>query len=140
MRSMSQATRNALLTTTAVVAASYAVALLVAPGPTAEAFGVATDYTSIWFLRLLGVASLSFAALAFFGRRLEDIAARRALDGGFLVGFAGSLGITMWAQYLQVMNPLGWLHVAVYGAFAVAYFYFLAAEDRLGTDHRGRPA
>ena len=130
---MSNATHNALLTTTAVISAAYAIVFLVAPIQANDLFGVTVDFTSIWFVRLLGTAGLGFAAIAFFARRVTDMGARRALDAGFLVAWTTTLGILMWAQYLQVMNPLGWIHVGINASLAVAYFYFLAGEDRYET-------
>lgn len=126
---MSHATHNALLTTTSIVAAVYAVAFLVAPGQALALFGLADDAATVWITRLLGASALGFAAIAFFSRRVVEVEARRALDAGFLIGWAATLGIGMWAQYLAVMNGLGWITVAVSGAFAVAYFWFLARED-----------
>lgn len=126
---MSHATHNALLTTTAIVAAAYAVAFLVAPAQFLDLFGMANGAATVWVARLLGAAALGFAAIAFFSRRVVEVEARRALDAGFLIGWAATLGIGMWAQYLAVMNALGWITVAVSGAFAVSYFWFLARED-----------
>jgi hypothetical protein len=136
---MSNATHNVLLTSTSVIATAYAIAFLVAPEQFGKLFGVSMDATAIWLSRFLGAASLGFAAIAFFARRVKDLEARRALDTGYLIGFAASLAIAMWAQYLQVMNALGWIHAAIYGALAVAYFYFLSAEDQPGAAAAARP-
>lgn len=135
---MSNATHNALLTTNAIVAAAYAVALLIVPARLIETFGSSVDEAGPWIARLLGAALLGFAAVSLFARRVEDVEARRALDAGFLVGWASVLGISMWAQYLQAANGLGWVNVAVAGVFAVAYFWFLAAEDQ-AAPMEGRP-
>lgn len=137
---MSHATHNGLLSTTSAITAAYAVAFLVAPATALSVFGLVDDASAIWVTRLLGAALLGFSAVAFLSRRILDIEARRAIDGGFLVLNAASLGVTMWAQYLHVMNALGWIHVAVTGSLAVAYFFFLAGEDRFGELIEGRPA
>ena len=136
---MSQATHNGLLTTTAIVSAAYAVALLVAPAPLWTFFDLAPDASGIWVSRLLGVTALSLAAFAFFARGLTSIEARRAVDAGFLIAFAGEAAVTMWAQYLRVFNALGWINVAIAAALAFAYFYFLAGEDRADLGIRPRP-
>lgn len=136
---MSNATHNALLTVTAAITSAYAIAFLLAPGATLKLFGLDDHVSAIWTARILGTTSLAFATFAFFARRVNDLEARRAIDGGFLVATVGGLGITMWAQYLQVMNVLGWINAAMYGLLAVGYFYFLAAEDR-ATVLEGHPA
>ena len=137
---MSNTTHNGLLTTTAIVSAAYAVAMLVAPGTTLGVFDLSDNPSTVWMARLLGASSLGFAAIAFLARRIDDMDARRAVDGGFLVATTATVGITMWAQYLQVTNALGWINVAVFGALAVAFFYFIAGEDRFGEALHGRPA
>lgn len=127
---MSNATHNALLTTTAVVFAAYAVALLVVPTQLWAVFGMDADASGIWVSRYAGAIALGVAALAFFARRIESMESRRALDGGFLVATSGGLVIGLWAQYVQAFNALGWINVATAAAMAVAYFWFLAGEDR----------
>lgn len=136
---MSHATHNGLLTTTSAVSAAYAVAFLVAPGAAISLFGLSDAASAIWMTRLLGATSLGFAAVAFLSRRIVDLEARRAIDGGFLVLTASLLGVLMWAQYLQVMNALGWINVVVAGGLAIAYFYFLAGEDRFTSRTPARP-
>lgn len=137
---MSNTTHNALLTTTAVIAAAYAVGLLVAPASSIKLFGLDADVAGVWLARIVGVCALALAAVTFLARHLDALEARRALDGGLLIGFAAALAITMWAQYLRVANALGWINVAIVGALAVAYFYFLAAEDRAVAHVPARPA
>lgn len=137
---MSHATHNGLLTTTAAISAVYAVAFLVAPGPALALFDLDANASAIWVTRLLGAVSLGFAATAFLARRILDMEARRAVDGGFLVMNASLLGVLMWAQYLQVMNTLGWINVVVTGGLAIAYFYFIAGEDRFWSRAPARPA
>lgn len=128
---MSNATHNALLTTTSAVTSAYAVALLLAPAATLSLFDLGSAESGVWTARLLGAGMLGVAALAFFARRIDNMDARRAIDGGFLVATSISTAVAMWAMYLQVMNPLGWINAAIYGAFAVSFFYFIAGEDRL---------
>lgn len=137
---MSRATHNGLLSATSVVSAAYAIALLVAPRQTLSLFGLSDAGSAIWMARFLGAISLGLATFALLGLRVEDLDARRALDGGFLAAATATLGIAMWAQYLQVMNALGWLHAVVFGMMAIAYFYFVAGEDRFGEAIHGRPA
>lgn len=127
---MSNATHNVLLTSTSAISTAYAIALLAAPGATLKLFGLDDAVAAVWITRILGSALLGVATLAFFARRVGDLEARRAIDAGFLVFTTGGLAITMWAQYLQVMNALGWVNAAMYGILAVAFFYFLSAEDR----------
>lgn len=133
-------THNGLLITTATVLAAYSVALLVAPGATLGVFGLAENVEGVWTARLLGASMLGFAGLAFFARNIGSLEARRAIDGAFLVGSTAALVISMWAQYLRVTNGFGWINVALNGALAVSYFYFIAGEDRDVEEAIGRPA
>ena len=136
---MSQATHNVLLLTTAGASAASGVALLAAPGPAWAFLDLAPDASGIWVSRLLGVACLALASLAFLARGLAGLDARRVVDAALLVAFAGEAAVGMWAQYLRVLNAWGWVPVAAAGAFAVAYFYFLAGEDRASLGIRARP-
>jgi hypothetical protein len=139
-RRMSHASHNALLTTNAIVTAFYGVVMIVAPLGFLSIFGLSeAGAEAAWMARLMGTTLLGIAALSLFARNVDSLDARRAIDGGFLVATGSGLAITMWAQYLQVFNALGWIHVGVYGAFAVGFFYFLAGEDRLPI-LSGRPA
>lgn len=137
---MSNATHNALLTTTAGVLTVYSLGLLLIPALVFEAIGLEANAEGVWTARLLGCTLLAFAGLAFFARHLDSIEARRAIDGAFLMGSTAMLAISMWAQYLRVLNALGWINVAVDAGFAVAFFYFLAGEDRFMQRSAGRPA
>src|SRR5438874_12629750 len=128
---MSNAQHNVLLVANAIVSAAFGVSFLVAPQQSQNLFGLLANTSSIWISRFFGAAIVGYAALALFARRVDESDARRAIDGGFLVSWVATLGIAMWAQYLQVMNSLGWIVAAVAGVFAVGFFYFLAAEDRI---------
>jgi|ERR1051326_8557864 hypothetical protein len=127
---MSNAQHNMLLTANAIASAAFGVSFLVAPGQSQNLFGLSYDVSSLWISRFFGAAIVGYAALSLFARQVNEPDARRALDGGFLISWVGTLGIALWSQYLQVMNSLGWVVVATAALFSVAYFYFLAGEDR----------
>ncbi len=61
--------------------------------------GAQIDPNTYFVYYLLGVASLSFAVLSFFGISLNDVDALRALSWTFLVFHASSAGVAVYASY-----------------------------------------
>jgi hypothetical protein len=79
------------------------------------------DTTGLLLARLLGAATVGFAAVTWLLRSAGDPDARRGLVLALFIGWGAGLVVSFIGLGA---SPLGWVNVVMYGFFTVAYAYF----------------
>jgi hypothetical protein len=114
------------------------VILLVAPNQLTQLVGVHIDPNAYFVCYLLGVASLSFTVLSFFGIVLNDVNALRALSWTFLVFHASSAGAAVYASFARSLSAAVWANILVHVLFSILFVYY--GLMRMSNDkERGQP-
>lgn len=121
-------TRPSFMTIAAGVSILSGLASLVGPAQVAAVFGIALDDVAASQARLLGAAYLGYAAIAWFGKDVTDLAAIRAIAVGSVVSWALSAIITVMIIFSGLAGTQAWLLVAVEAMFAAAWASFAFAE------------
>lgn len=103
----------------------FGVSCAVFPDLTAWMYGLVPDESTIWVTRLAGGSILGFATLMWFGRSVARLNARRAIALALLVQDAIGCIASVEFQLTGKVNAFGWFTIALYGALALAYAYFL---------------
>jgi len=113
-----------LFTVNTIVAGLFGLAFVLAPGPLTELYGIELSDGGLYVGRLLGAAFLMFAVLTWQSRDAQDSTARQAIILALLVGFVVGFVVSLFGQFNNIVNALGWTTVAIYLLFSVAYGYF----------------
>jgi hypothetical protein len=88
-------------------------------------YGLIPDEAATWLTRLVGGSVLGFATLMWFGMRTSSVEARKAIALALLVQDTIGCIASVLFQFTGKVNIFGWFSLALYGAFALAYAYFL---------------
>jgi len=118
---------HTLLTAAGTVSVIFGLGFLFAPAAVLHQYGVVTDPGGLIMSQFFGAGLVQLGLTYFFVRGLrEAMVPRLALAGcvGELVG----LWIAVRAQVAGTVNLLGWLSVAIYGLFALAFARFAFAR------------
>ena len=114
-----------LFTINIFFAVFFGVSCAVFPSFTSWLYGLVPDDATIWVTRLAGGSILGFATLMGFGRSSASTEARRAIALALLIQDAIGCIASIEFQLTGMVNFFGWLTIALYGALALAYAYFL---------------
>ncbi len=114
-----------LFTLNIFFAAFFGVTCTLFPAWVLGLYDLASSDAAIWMTRLVGGSILCFATLFWFGRRVADGNARRAIALALFVndsvGTVASLEIQLWGS----ANVLGWSNPILYALLTLGYAYFL---------------
>ena len=97
--------------------------LLITPSTVAQLAGAQIDPNAYFVYYLLGVASLSFAVLSFFGISLTDVDALRALSRTFLVFHASSAVVAAYAS-IHNLSAGVWVNILIHVLFSILFVYY----------------
>ncbi len=122
-------TRQGFMGLAAGVSVVTGLATLLAPAQIASVFGVALNDAGIAQTRLLGAAYIGYAVIVWFGKDVQDHAARRAIALGNVVSYALSAVVTVVALGLGLAGMQSWSLVVLEVVFTAAWGY-LAFIDR----------
>jgi hypothetical protein len=106
-------------------AAFFGISWCFVPGFFFWLYGLAPDEAAIWLTRLVGGSVLGFATLMWFGMRTTSIDTRKAIALALLVQDAIGCIASVLFQFTGKANFFGWFSLLLYGAFALAYVFFL---------------
>jgi hypothetical protein len=118
---------DTLLATAGTVSLIFGLGFLFAPSGVLGQYGVVTDQAGLIMTQFFGAALVQLGLTYFLVRGLgETMIPRLALAGcvGELVG----LWIAVRAQVAGTVNTLGWLSIAIYLLFALAFARFAFAR------------
>jgi hypothetical protein len=116
--------RQTFMSVAAVVSVVSGIAALLAPGQLAAVFGVKLDDVGVGQERLLGAAYLGYAATVWFARDVRDLAAKRAIAMGNVLGWAVSLVVTIAGIATGLAGTQAWLLVAADVVFTAGWGYY----------------
>lgn len=114
----------------AVVCLGFAPLLLFVPGPLLTLLGSSYGPGAAITAREYGAALVGNLLLAWFARKAEDSAARRAIVLGLFAYDAVALAAMLAIQIRGGMNWLGWGVVAIYLFFTIGFGLFLVPRKK----------
>jgi len=109
-------------------AAFFGISWCLFPGFFFWLYGLVPDEATIWLTRLVGGSVLGFATLMWFGMRTTSIDARKAIALALLVQDTIGCITSILFQFTGKVNFFGWFSLGLYGAFALAYAFFLSVK------------
>lgn len=112
-----------LLIAHGVVTLAAAVVLVVAPSFVPATVGIVIGANTYLLCYLLGTAELAIATLSFGAARLRDRAALRLVSGVFVVFHATTALVEVYA-FVQGVDPLLWINVAVRVVAAALFLFY----------------
>jgi hypothetical protein len=113
-----------LMVVTAVVAAVFGIAFVLASGPLMSLYGATLNPAGTLIAQLFGAALIGYAVVNWFARNAKgDEALRAIVLANFLADTVGFIAALL-GQLSGVTNALGWSTVAIYLLLALCYAYF----------------
>jgi len=115
----------------ALVCLSLGTIILLVPETLYSFFGISLEPGGSFAAREYGAALIGTLLITWFARNAVQSDARSAIVLGLCVYDAIGVVITLAAVISGLLNPLGWLIVALYLFFAIGfgYFYFVQTEQ-----------
>jgi hypothetical protein len=108
----------------AIVCLSLGAIILVVPEFLYSIFGTTLSAGGVFAAREYGASLFGNMLVTWFARNAPASAARKAIILGLFVYDAIGFIVTLIAVIAGVLNPLGWLVVALYLFFAVGFGYY----------------
>jgi len=88
-------------------------------------YGLIPEEASVWVTRLVGGSILGFATLMWFGIKSSSAEARKVIALALIVQDSIGCLASLIFQLKENVNFFGWISLALYGALALAYAYFI---------------
>ena len=123
-----------LFTINAIVSLSFGAGFLIMPKAILSLYGIVLDDAGIFLARLTAAEFLSYAAITWLARNIDDTAQLRIILIGCLVGFGIGFFVALFAQLSGLLNFIGWSTVMTYFLFTVGYAYFYVKMYVLGKE------
>jgi hypothetical protein len=115
---------NTVMTAGSILGVIFGLGFTLMPAAALGLYDANTNDVGLLLARFFGGSMLGFAALLWSARNAADSEARRAIGLGLFVSFLIALVISLFAQVNGVLNALGWLGVAIFLFFTLAFGYF----------------
>jgi hypothetical protein len=112
-----------VLTAAAVVALVFALGLLLMPTFMGTLYGLGASPVQELIARFFGATLLGVGLINWFAKDM-DYATLRPVILGNLIGNAVGLIVALMGTLGGVMNSVGWLSIAIYLLFTLAFGYF----------------
>jgi hypothetical protein len=110
----------------AIVVAIFGIGFVLIPGILASIYGMTFDATGTLMARLFGGGFIFEAIVLYLSRNTDrDDVANRAIVIGVVVSNAIGFIVCLLATLAGTWNALGWLSVALFLVFGLAFAYFL---------------
>jgi hypothetical protein len=110
----------------AIVVAIFGIGFVLIPSALASLYGMTLDPAGVLMSRLFGGGFIFEAIVLWFARKTvrSDVACRGIIIGVVVSNTIGFI-VCLLATLAGTWNALGWLSVALYLVFALAFAYFL---------------
>jgi hypothetical protein len=115
----------------AIVCVGLGVPILFAPVFLYSLFGASLGPGGVFAAQEYGASLIGNLLLTWLAKEAMDSVARRAIIWDLCIYDAIGVVITLMAQFSGVLGPLGWLAVAIYLFFALAFGWFLLPQNQL---------
>jgi len=122
-----------LLIIKAVVCLCMGMPILLVPNFMYSIFGIALTAGGAFAAREYGASMLGNLMLAWFARNSQESDARYAIIIALCVYDAIGFVVTLISMIAGVLNPLGWMIVALYLFLAAGFGYFLLPQRVVAT-------
>jgi hypothetical protein len=112
----------------AIVCLFFGIAFVFSPSALLSFFGITLGAGGMFTARIYGAALFGNLLLTWFARNTGDSDARRAIILDLLIYDAIGFIVALITRLTDVLNPLGWLVVAIYLFFTLGFGYFLIVK------------
>lgn len=123
-----------VLATKGLVNLVFGLGMATAPHMLMAIYGANLGGIGVPVARLFGAALLGIGAVQFWGRNMEDSAARTLLVGTFAAADLLGLAISVSVQLSGQLNQLGWAIVALYAFAGLGFSFGFLLECSRKTD------
>ena len=113
-----------LMVVTAVVAAIFGIAFVLASGPLMSLYGATLNPAGMVIAQLFGAALIGYAVVNWFARNAKGDEALRAIVLANLVADTIGFIAALLGQLSGATNALGWSTVVIYLLLAAGFGYF----------------
>ncbi len=117
-----------------VVCLLFGIAFIFLPRALFSIFGVTLGAGEVFPAWEYGAALFGIMALTWYARNADRSDTRLAIIRALFVYDAIGFIISLTATFEGILNPLGWLVVALYLFFAVGFGYFLVARPAVSVE------
>jgi len=118
-----------LMVATAIATISFGIGFIIAPTSLGSLYGLSTNPTSEFALRMYATALIGIGLLAWLIRQSQDRDIQKAVLLAFFVTDFGGLLVALFANLAGMMNALGWSLVVLLLLFSAAYAYLWFAKQ-----------
>jgi hypothetical protein len=115
----------------AVVCLFFGIAFIFSPIKLVSIFGVTLSPGAVFPAWEYGAALFGNLVLTWYSRNAAESEARLAIIRALFVYDAVGVIISVMAIIKGILNPLGWLIVALYLFFTLGFGYFLTTKSRM---------
>jgi hypothetical protein len=113
-----------LFVITAVVTLVFGVLFIVIPDQVYSWYGINGDMQLNYMGSLYGALLIGIGLIAWLGRNAAESDSRKAIVLAFFIADLIGFIIALVAQLHNLVNSMGWMTVAIYFFFTVAFGYF----------------
>lgn len=112
---------NVLLLVAGLLALIFGLAFLILPAALLPLYGIQPDADSTLMARFFGAALTHLGLALYLVRNVQEAATRRGLVLAGVIGSIAGVAVALTGQLMDIVNPLGWSTVVIYGALLIAY-------------------
>lgn len=115
---------NTVMIAASILGVIFGLGFALMPAAALNLYDASTNDVGLLLARFFGGSMLGFATLLWSARNAAESDARRAIVQGLFVSFLIALIVSLFAQVNGVLNALGWLGVAIFLFFTLAFGSF----------------
>lgn len=123
-----------LLIIKAIVCLCLGIPILIIPDFIYSLFGVSLTAGGVFAAREYGASMMGNLMLTWFARNSQESDARSAIVLALFVYDAIGFVVALMVTIAGIMNPLGWMIVALYLLLAIGFGYFLIPKKPFAED------
>jgi len=115
---------STLMIIKAIIVIVFGICFVVIPATVLSFYGIKLDPGGIYITRLFGAAFILLGTLLWYAKNDAGSQALRAIVLAVFLGDIIGFVVALLGQLSGLVNPLGWLTVALYFLLALGFGYF----------------